>query len=201
MPEQRVKVIITAPSEVGLVIAPGRHFKVSGTLEGDVPGDATMKVALLDADGREVRFAATNAKGTDRVDTSWYNGEITELTDGTDFTEIAYTAPELVVADVNAPEASAHDATVKCVYTDNSFSALITSATDPAHGLFVDDGYGLVDHDRNPYDALPEGAYSIVTTLMDKDGNAVVTAIDTSKPIRVLDDWATATNGDRKSVV
>ena len=106
MPEQRVKVIITAPSEVGLVIAPGRHFKVSGTLEGDVPGDATMKVALLDADGREVRFAATNAKGTDRVDTSWYNGEITELTDGTDFTEIAYTAPELVVADVNAPEAS-----------------------------------------------------------------------------------------------
>ncbi len=32
--------------------------------------------------------------------------------------------------------------------------------------------------------------------LMDKDGNAVVTAIDTSKPIRVLDDWATATNGE-----
>lgn len=174
--EQRVKLEITAPSEIGLVIAPGRHFKVSGTLEGDVPGDATMKVALLDADGREVRFAATNGKGTDRVDTSWYDGEITLLARDTDFAEIAYTAPEMAVADVDAPEASAHDATVKCVFTDDSFFALITSATDPAHGLVGEDGYALVDHDGNPYDALPEGAYTVVASLMDKDGSVLASA-------------------------
>ena len=170
---QSVNLTIDAPSASELVIAPGRHFKVSGSLDGDVPNDAIMKVALLDSSGREVRFAATDSKGTDRVTTSWYKGTITTLQPDTDFAEIAYTAPELAVADADAPEASAHDATVKCVYTDETFYALITAATDPDHGLVCEDGYNLVDHDGSPYDALPEGKYTIEATLMDAGGDTL----------------------------
>ena len=173
---QSVTMTIDVPSASELVIAPGRHFKVSGTLEGDVPDDAALKVALLDADGQEVRFASTDAKGTGRVTTSWYEGEITMLQPDTDFADIAYTAPELAVADADAPEASAHDATVKCVYTDETFYALITTATDPAHGLVCEDGYDLVDHDGNPYDALPEGRYTVEATLTDAGGNVLASA-------------------------
>ena len=168
---QSVAITVDVPSASELVIAPGRHFKVSGTLEGDVPEDATLKVALLDANGREVRFASADAKGTDRVTTLWYRGAITTLQPGAVFADIAYTAPELAVADVDAPEESAHDATVKCVYTDETFFALVTTATDPDHGLVCEDGYDLVDHDGNPYDALPEGKYIVEATLTDADGN------------------------------
>lgn len=173
---QSVKMTIDVPSASELVIAPGRHFKVSGTLEGDVPEDATLKVALLDANGQEMRFASTDAKGTDRVTTSWYKGTITMLQPDTDFADIAYTAPELAVADADAPEESAHDATVKCVYTDETFYALITTATDPDHGLVCEDGYDLVDHDGHPYDALPEGRYTVTAALTDAGGNALASA-------------------------
>lgn len=116
-----MKIEIKAPSEGELTIAPGRHFKVSGPLSGEIPDDASLKVTLLDEEGKELRYAATDQKGTEHIIPNVVGGDITVFINGADFSEVAYTAPELAVADKDDPAASAHDATVKCVYTDENF--------------------------------------------------------------------------------
>ena len=97
--QEKVIIEIKAPSDGELTIAPGRHFKVSGSLSGDIPDDTILRVTLLDADGKEVRYAATDRKGTDCVIPSVIGGDITVFDENTDFSEVAYTAPELAVAD------------------------------------------------------------------------------------------------------
>lgn len=180
--QETVKIKIKTPSDVESTIAPGRHFKVSGALSGEIPDDAILRVTLLDAAGNEMRYAAADQKGTDRVIPSIIGGDITVFNKDTDFSEVAYTAPELVVADNNNPYESAHDATVKCVYTDNTFYALIVSATDPEHGLAETDGFELVDHEGRPYDALSEGKYQIWVTLSSSDGKELAS---TSREIEI----------------
>ena len=174
--QETVKVSIKTPSDVESTIAPGRHFKVSGSLSGGIPDDAILRVALLDAAGNELRYAAADQKGTDRVVPSVIGDDITVLKKDTDFSEVAYTAPELAVADKNDPYESAHDATVKCVYTDDDFYALIVSATDPEHGLAEADGFELVDHEGRPYDALSEGKYRLRVTLSSPNGKELASA-------------------------
>ena len=180
--QDTVKLEIMAPSAGELIIAPGRHFKVSGCLTGVVPDDAVLKVSLLDASGYEVRYAQTDQKGIDRVVPYSCGGKITVFDAGTDFTHIAYTAPELVVTDVDDPQASSHDATIKCVYTDDTFYALIVSATDPEHGLAEEDGYDLVDHEGKPYNALPEGEYTVLAVLSSSSGEELAS---TSEEIEI----------------
>ncbi len=180
--QEAVTITITAPSPGELTIAPGRHFKVSGSLSGGIPEDAVLRVSLLDAAGHEVRYAAADRKGTDKIIPSVIGGKITVFDENTDFSQVAYTAPELAVADLKDPLASARDATVKCVYTDNDFYALIVSATDPEHGLAEADGYVLVDHEGKPYQALPEGKYVVRAVLRSADGKALASA---SEEIRI----------------
>lgn len=164
-----VRITINAPSDVENVIAPRRHFKVSGELEGAIPDDAVMRVSVIDKTGNEVRFVYADEKGTDSLSRETYKGAFHVFSD-VPFEDIAYTAPEFVVDDVRFPEASFHDATIKCVYTDETFYALITSATDTAHGLYEDDHFHLTDQNGSPYDALPEGEYSVRVTLKTADG-------------------------------
>ena len=178
----KVSIAIQTPSPGELKIAYGRHFKVSGALTGKVPDDATLRVSLLDAEGNEVRHAAADRKGTDCVIPYVCGGAITVFDPDTEFSEIAYTAPELVVADLEDREASALDATVKCVYTNDTFFALIVSATDPDHGLAEADGYGLTDHEGKPYDALPEGKYTVRVALFTAGGKEISSA---SKEIEI----------------
>ena len=180
--QEPVRIGIMAPSPGELTIAPGRHFKVSGVLTGEVPDDACVRVSLLDTSGQEIRYAETSQKGTDHVIPSICGGDITVLNKNTDFSDVAYTAPELAVADAGDPQATAHDATVKCVYTDETFYALIVSATDPAHGLAEQDGYELVDHEGRPYDALPEGVYTIRAVVSSSDGTELAS---TSEKIEI----------------
>ena len=171
-----VKISITAPSAAELVIAPGRHFKVAGVFEGTVPDDAVLRVSLIDGSGKEIRYACTDRKGTDRIVPGCIGGDTTVLVAGTEFSDVAFTAPELAVADSSDPQASAHDATVKCVYTDETFYALIVSATDTGHGLAEDDGYGFTAHDGEPYSALPEGRYAVRVVLSSSDGKEIASA-------------------------
>lgn len=180
--QETVEVNINTPSDIESTIAPGRHFKVSGSLSGEIPDDAVLRVALLDAAGNEMRYAAADQKGTDRVTVSILGDDITVFKKDTDFSEVAYTAPELVSADKDDPYESAHDATVKCVYTDHDFYALIVSATDPEHGLAEADGFELFDHDGRPYDALSEGKYRIQVTLSSPDGKELAS---TSREIEI----------------
>ena len=172
---QAVKVKIKTPSDIESTIAPGRHFKVSGELSGEIPDDAILRVSLVDEAGNEMRYASADHKGTDRVVPSIIGDDITVFNKDTDFSEVAYTAPELVVADTSDPSESAHDATVKCVYTDTDFYALIVSATDPEHGMTEADGFELVDHKGRPYEALPEGKYIIRVDLSSSDGKELAT--------------------------
>ena len=168
----RVRITINAPSDVENVIAPRRHFKVSGELEGAIPDDAVMRVSVIDKTGNEVRFVYADEKGTDSLSRETYKGAFHVFSD-VPFEDIAYTAPEFVVDDVRFPEASFHDATIKCVYTDETFYALITSATDTAHGLYEDDHFHLTDQNGSPYDALPEGDYLVRVTLNTADGKLI----------------------------
>ena len=172
---QAVKVKIKTPSDIESTIAPGRHFKVSGELSGEIPDDAILRVSLVDEAGNEMRYASADHKGTYRVVPSIIGDDITVFNKDTDFSEVAYTAPELVVADTSDPFESAHDATVKCVYTDTDFYALIVSATDPEHGMTEADGFELVDHQGRPYEALPEGKYIIRVDLSSSDGKELAT--------------------------
>ncbi len=63
---QAAQIEIKAPSSGETTIAPGRHFKVSGSLSGEIPDDAVLKVTLLDEAGQEVRYAATDQIPDDR---------------------------------------------------------------------------------------------------------------------------------------
>lgn len=171
-----VRITIRAPSDPENVIAPRRHFKVSGELNGTIPDDAIMRVRILDKESNEVRYAETGKKGTGQVCPNAYTGAFTVFSDENTFEEIAYTAPEFVVRDVNSPELSFHDATIKCIYTNECFYALIVSATDIAHGLAEDDQFRFTDQNGQPYDALTEGAYSVHVSLTSSDGILLGTA-------------------------
>ena len=60
-----MKMTINVPRENELVIAPGRHFKVSGTFEGNVPDNATS-LLLLQESLSLTRFRMTSWFGETR---------------------------------------------------------------------------------------------------------------------------------------
>ncbi len=101
--KETIIIQITAPSSIEQTIAPGRHFKAAGTLAGEIPDDAVLKVTLLDEAGHELRYAAADHKGTDHVIPSVIGGDITVFDPNTEFSEVTYTAPELVVTDPEDP--------------------------------------------------------------------------------------------------
>lgn len=163
---------ITSPCDEFTTIAGGRDFKVMGRIEGVVPEDALVKVSLIDEDGTEIRYAQGDKNSINSVSLDWYEGPIVQFADVYEMSEIAYTAPELVDLEDKSP----HDATTKCVWTDDSFAALITSATDKKHGLYCDDFFNLVDENGDAYDAFPEGKYTIRATVVDRDDQTLAEA-------------------------
>ncbi len=175
-----VAIEITAPSEMGDSIAYGRHFKVAGSFDGEIPQDAEVTVKLNDEDGNTVRYASSSQKGIENVSLDWYEGPVYWLSGDTEFEDIAYTAPELIA--LKDDESSASDATVKCVYTDETFYALITSATDVQNGLAEDDAFNFTDHEGKAYTALEKGRYTVVAEIKASDGKLLGTA---SKEIEI----------------
>ena len=185
--DKDLRIIIDFPSDgQGQLIAPERNFKVIATVEGGtIPDDAIVRVSFLDSNGKEVRYTQSSRKGIGNVDHSWMTDS--ELAyrypdRDTKFEEVAYLAPELVVRDINDPMGTCNDATVKCIYMDNSITALITSATDLK---YMNDSKGLfhfTDADGKALTSLPEGQYTLRITISDKD--AKVLAL-TDKPIRI----------------
>lgn len=157
---------ITSQSDEIATIAKGRHFKVKGNIKGKVSRDAIVRVSLINEDGMEVRYAQGDRSNIKAVSLDWYKGPVVHAGEY-EMSEIAYTAPELV----NLKNKSPYDATTKCVWTDDSFAALITSATDEKHGLYCDDYFNLTDENGNAYDAFPEGKYTIRITILDNGNN------------------------------
>ena len=167
--ESDIALAINSPSDEFTTIASGRDFKVMGSIEGEVPEDALVKVSLIDEEGTEIRYAQGSRNNINAVSLDWYEGPVIQFTDKYELSDIAYTAPELV----NLRDKSPYDATTKCVWTDDSFAALIVSATDEKHGLYCDDYFNLVDENGNAYDAFPEGKYTIRVTVFAKGGQVL----------------------------
>ncbi len=146
---------------------------VNGEIESDspLPGKACLEVVLSDLSGNRLRYARTTEKNCRRLflahpDLTGYKEEL----DPGKEKLLAFGFPELLVEDPANPSASLTNATIKAWYSDTSFKAVIVSATDPAHGLPVDDGIGFRDENGEPYEALPMGDYRVRVTLSATDG-------------------------------
>lgn len=176
----RYTLTITDPSEENSPMPPGRHFYVSGGIQADggeeVPNDAQVVVRMLNESGGEVRSVHSIAKGNSHL-WAFHESFIYDYPDDPDREAcVADGSPVLVVKDINNPMASFTDSSIKCVFTDDSFRALIVCATDAAHGLIQDDGVGFTAADGSPLDGLPQGRYRIEVSLLDAKGGVLATA-------------------------
>lgn len=167
------------PSGEMPTVAYGSHFSVVGKIchQSALPEDAILTVKLIDGEGRMLRFARQDRKNNPNIyachpDLTCYEES---LDPGREKMK-RFGFPELMVRDLNAPEASMRDATIKCWYSDDTFKALIVSATDQAHGLICDDGVCFADENGNPYTVLPRGRYTLVAELADDGGTLLARA-------------------------
>ena len=171
--------IFKVPSEEMPTIPHGSHFAVVGEIRHQqaLPEDAILTVKLLDGEGNVLRFARQNRKNNPSVYA--YHPDLTcyaELLDPGREKMKSFGFPELMVKDPADPDASMRDATIKCWYSDDTFKAIIVSATDQAHGLICDDGVGFVDEKGDSYTALPRGGYRLVAELADPRGGVLAVA-------------------------
>ena len=169
----------TVPSGECPTVTYGSHFSVVGKIrhEKSLPENAVLTVKLLDREGKVLRFARQDRKNNpnvyaDHPDLTCY---AESLDPGREKMK-QFGFPELMVRDLNDPEDSMRDATIKCRYSDDIFKAVIVSATDKAHGLICNDGVGFTDEKGDPYAVLPRGRYTLAAELTDRDGNLLARA-------------------------
>ena len=160
-----------------------RDFDVQGKIVGDVRDGMVLRICLYDDKGKLVRYVRQDRKDDERL----YLGHpdlITyeeSLDPGKEKLK-KYSFPELLVKDLNDPEASLHDASIKCFYGGHAYKGIIVSGTDTEHGRVLDTGLDLKDENGDPYDCLKKGDYQLVVTLSDEDGKQLCT---TEKKIRI----------------
>ena len=176
---------ITCPSGPRPLIEEHRHFAVEGTIshEGPLPKELTLLVQVLDRQGNVLRHASTTTENDRRLftATSLFTGYPKGMDD--DRSKLKdYGYPPLLVTDLADPQASLRDATIKCWHDENIFKSIIITATDPAHGLLLDDHMRYTDEEGKPYTALTKGDYKIRVTLWRKDKSLLAMA---EKPIRI----------------
>ena len=167
------ELVFSVPSGETPMVTYGSHFSVVGKIlhRNELPEDAILTVKLLDGKGQVLRFARQDRKNNPNVFA--YHPDLTcydEALDPEREKMKRFGFPELMVKDLADPDASMRDATIKCWYSDDTFKAIIVSATDCVHGLICDDGVGFTDEKGVPYTALPRGRYGLVAELSDRDG-------------------------------
>ena len=162
------KLTITNPDASTAFIDYGRHFMVSGNIlhDEEVPEDAMLMVSLFDEKGKLLRYAKQEHKNDQKLylqqpGMTFYPAGMDD--DRQILRKFGF--PELLVRDLDDPLASLRDATIKAFYDDDSYKAMIVSATDVKHGAFLDDGINYTDEKGNPYDVLPEGEYRVTIQL------------------------------------
>lgn len=171
--KDKYSLIITVPSGDTPLIEYGRHFAVNGRIEyrEPVPDDAVLTVRLLDSQGKIVRHTCQHQKNNPNMFA--YHPQLTGYKEELDPGRKAmkkFGFAELMVQDMEHPDMSMRDATIKCFYTDEMFKAIIVSGTDVEHGMIFDDGIGLVDENGIPYNVLPKGDYKILVELTTREG-------------------------------
>ena len=166
-----LKLHIDQPSGICPLVDYRRDLDVSGRIEGDVKEDMILKVELLDEKGNVLRFVHQDKKDDRNVYTE-YEGltSYEEKLDPKKEKLKDFGFPELQVKNLNDPEASLRDASIKCFYNDKCFKALIVSGSDVKHGRIMDTGIGYVDENGDPYSVIGIGKYTIRVTLSDREG-------------------------------
>lgn len=174
-----ISITITAPSDENGPVTPGHSFFISGTITNDeaLSEGTSLRVSVLDKEGKEVRFASSSRKDDDSIDRFtdaffYYADDVDPKRSDIHAREF----PCLIVEDTENPDASLKNANIKCFFSDKDFNAFIPYATDKAHGLLIDDGIGYVDEAGNPYNALPEGNYTASAVLTDSSGKVITSA-------------------------
>lgn len=159
-----------------------RHFNGRGFFnkhQEPFPEDAVFYAELLDKDGRQVRHCSTNKKHDQNLFVTYpglYYSDSYRRKDP-DFQVLKdFGFAELLVKDLEDPYASFRDATIKCYYDDEKFDFFFCSASDKAHGAYVDDTIGFVDEKGEPFSSIPVGPYTIHVTLTTKDGEQLAEA-------------------------
>ena len=173
------KLGVTLPSGEAPIVEYGRHFNVWGEILHDdiLPEDAVLSVKLIDSSGREVRHVSQNKKNNknvylDHPDLTSYKEEI----DPGKRQLLEFGFPELMVKDLEHPEESLRDATIKAFYSDDFYKAVITTASGKDYGMVWDDGLSLLDENGNPYTVLPCGNYTVKVELKSSDGDLLAEA-------------------------
>ena len=161
---------ITEPSGEFPLIDLGRDIEVKGRIKGKIDRDLSLKVELFDREGRLLRYACQNRLKDTSIDLN-YPGLVTykEELDPKKEKLKAFGFPELQVKDIEDPEASIRNATIKCFYDEDSFKAILVSGSDVKHGRIFDTGMDFTDEKGHPYDTLVKGEYTIKVSLIEKE--------------------------------
>ncbi len=168
---------LTLPGDTPGIAEYRRSFDVQGTIraDGPLPDDCLLTAELLDAAGNCVRRVRCGRKNKPFP---LYVPGLTAYDEALDPGRKqleAFGFPELAAEDPAQPEKTMHCAAVKAWYSDTCFKAVITSATDPAHGAMMDDGMNLRAPDGSAYDALPMGDY-LLRVRLEKPGELAAQA-------------------------
>ena len=161
---------IDIPSGKSPLVEYGRDFDVQGKIEGDLEDDLILIVRLYDENGNVLRYARQDRKN----DRNLYldHKDLITYEEGLDPGKEKlkeYGFPELLVKDLNDPEVSLHDATIKCFYDDDSYKAIIVSASDVSRGRIMETGLDLKDENGKAYESLKKGKYLLEVSLYDKE--------------------------------
>ena len=157
----------TMPCEEPGFVEYKRAFVVQGRIISDkkIPDDASLTINLINRNNDIVRYISCDKKNKSIFS---YCPDLTTYEESLDPGRIKmqeFGFPELIVADLDKPEASIHNATIKLWYSDNEFKGIFVSASDIEHGAIFDDGLNLVDENNKPYSTLPCGNYTLEATL------------------------------------
>lgn len=164
---------ITIPSGERPLIEYQRDFDVQGKIihAGILPDDLILTICLYDDEGRLLRQVHQDHKNSKDI---WaYHPGMTAYKESLDPGRkkmIEFGFPELQVRDTNDPEASIHDASIKCFYNDELFKAIIVSGSDVEHGRVFDTMMDYRDSNGEPYDRLEKGEYRLEVILSDNKG-------------------------------
>lgn len=168
-------VTITIDEPINKVEA-GLHMYVKGKFSSkeEIPNDASLCIELLNAKGEILRHVYQSTKNSENMwlyypGLKYYDEETDPLRK--ELKEFGW--PEIMVEDINNPEASFRNATIKCWYSDNEYKAMFIYASDENHGLAFNDTIGFLDENGKEYDALKEGKYIVSITLKDADGTVL----------------------------
>lgn len=170
------EITVTVPSDENGPVTPGHSFFVRGDIKGDraIPEGASLRVSVLDGNGKELRFAESSTKDDQRIDC--FCDAFFYYADDVDPKRSDVTAKEFPFLIVDGSERSLKNANIKCWFSDDGFNAFIPYATDVEHGLLIDDGVGYTDAAGNAYNALPDGDYTAAAVLRDGAGHELARA-------------------------